>query len=576
MNIRLLLLLSNFFSVAALFGQAQDSLLQLLQRQVRELKVQRSQDSLKVNMLSQELQALLLLDTKYADTSKDSLYEKQRQEEIKRIYSKANGAPVCLEKDTLYTLYTSLGLYSPLERSEYTEKKLQKLAELATFKHDSLKIQSHDNLLMITYQGEWIQAVTEEDAIMAHLSQEELAKSLQRNILKGVTHYRKEHSMQQKLMRIGELVLLVMVIVTFFYLLNFLFRKLRNQLLKQSFLGNGIKVKNYQILDKEKINYILTRILYLVKFLIFFIVIFLSIPVALKLFPSTQLWAERLLKLLLEPLSQVGNAIVDYLPNLVIIGIIALIARLVLNLMRFFLYEIERGALKIKGFYKEWAKPTYKMVRILFLCFIFIVIFPYLPGSGSSAFQGVSIFLGLLISLGSSSTISNGMAGIFITYMRAFRENDWIKVGDYIGMVIHKDSLVTRLKTINNEEVTVPNSMILSSSTMNFSSMGRTNGLVVTTQVKVRYDARLEDVDATLIAAAQATKGVTDKITPYIYHISLNELNATYEINAVTFEPQNMYIIKSDLIKNIYNAFRERNIELTSIEYVELRKYEKV
>ena len=163
------------------------------------------------------------------------------------------------------------------------------------------------------------------------------------------------------------------------------------------------------------------------------------------------------------------------------------------------------------------------------------------------------------------------MAGIFITYMRAFRENDWIKVGDYIGMVIHRDSLVTRLKTINNEEVTVPNSMILSSSTMNFSSIGRTTGLVVTTQVKVRYDARLEDVDATLIAAAQATKGVTDKITPYIYHISLNELNATYEINAVTFEPQNMYIIKSDLIKNIYNAFRERNIELTSIEFIEIK-----
>lgn len=181
MNIRLLLLLSNFFSVAALFGQAQDSLLQLLQRQVRELKVQRSQDSLKVNVLSQELQALLLLDTKYADTSKDSLYKKQRQEEIKRIYSKANGAPVCLEKDTLYTLYTSLGLYSPLERSEYTEKKLQKLVKFPTFKHDSLKIQSHDNLLMITYQGEWIQAVSEEDAIMAHLS-----KKNWQNLFKGI------------------------------------------------------------------------------------------------------------------------------------------------------------------------------------------------------------------------------------------------------------------------------------------------------------------------------------------------------------------------------------------------------
>ena len=573
MKIRLLLLLASLsFSV---YGQ-QDSLLQELQRQVKKLKIQRSQDSLKVNVLSQELQSLLLLDTRHIETEKDSLYKAQRQEEIKRIYSKANGAPIRLENDTIYTIYTTLGLYSPLERAEYTEKKLRKLVELPIFRKDSLKIDSNNNLLMITYQGEWIQAVSEEDAIIAHLPQIELAKSLQNDILRAVTQYREEHSMQKRIMRIGELTLLILAIATFFYLLNLLFRKIQQLLLRHSFFEKGIKIKNYQILNKENMNYILTKVLFLLKLIVFFIVIFVSIPVGLKLFPSTQLWAERLLKLILDPLSQIGTAIVDYLPNLIIIGIIILIGRMVLKLMRYFLYEIERGALKIKGFYKEFAKPTYNILRILFICFIFIVIFPYLPGSGSSAFQGVSIFLGLLISLGSSSTISNGMAGIFITYMRAFRENDWIKVGDYIGMVIHKDSLVTRLKTINNEEVTVPNSMILSSSTMNFSSMGRTNGLVVTTQVKVRYDARLEEVDATLIAAAQATKGVTDKITPYIYHISLNELNATYEINAVTFEPQNMYIIKSDLIKNIYNAFRERNIELTSIEYVELRKYEKV
>ena len=573
MKIRLLLLLASLsFSV---YGQ-QDSLLQELQRQVKELKIQRSQDSLKVNVLSQELQSLLLLDTRHIETEKDSLYKAQRQEEIKRIYSKANGAPIRLENDTIYTIYTTLGLYSPLERAEYTEKKLRKLVELPIFRKDSLKIDSNNNLLMITYQGEWVQAVSEEDAIIAHLPQIELAKSLQNDILRAVTQYREEHSMQKRIMRIGELTLLILAIATFFYLLNLLFRKIQQLLLRHSFFEKGIKIKNYQILNKENMNYILTKVLFLLKLIVFFIVIFVSIPVGLKLFPSTQLWAERLLKLILDPLSQIGTAIVDYLPNLIIIGIIILIGRMVLKLMRYFLYEIERGAPKIKGFYKEFAKPTYNILRILFICFIFIVIFPYLPGSGSSAFQGVSILLGLLISLGSSSTISNGMAGIFITYMRAFRENDWIKVGDYIGMVIHKDSLVTRLKTINNEEVTVPNSMILSSSTMNFSSIGRTNGLVVTTQVKVRYDAPLEDVDATLIAAAQATKGVTDKITPYIYHISLNELNATYEINAVTFEPQNMYIIKSDLIKNIYNAFRERNIELTSIEYVELRKYEKV
>ena len=538
---------------------------------IGSMRIQRSQDSLKVNVLSQELQSLLLMGTQHIETEKDSLYKIQRQEEIKRIYSKANGAPVCLEHDTLYTIYTTLGLNTPLERTEYTKEKLRKLAELPIFHKDSLKISSYNNLLMVSYQGEWIQAVSEEDAILAHLPQEELAKSFQRDILRAVTHYREEHSMQKRLLRIGELVLLITAIAILFYLLNFLFRKLKEQLLKHSFFKKGVKLKNYQILNRDNMKYILGKVLTLIRLILFFIIIFVSIPFALKLFPSTQMWAERLLKLILDPLSEVGNAIVNYLPNLVIIGIIVLIARMILNLMRFFLYEIERGALKIKGFYKEFAKPTYNISRILFICFVFIVIFPYLPGSGSSAFQGVSIFLGLLISFGSSSTISNGLAGIFITYMRAFRENDWIKVGDYIGMVIHRDSLVTQLKTINNEEITVPNSMILSCSTMNFSSIGRSIGLVITTQVKVRYDARLEEVDATLIAAAQATKGVTDKITPYIYHISLNELNATYEINAVTFEPQHMYIIKSNLIMNIYNAFRERGIELTSVEFVEIK-----
>ena len=412
MNLRLFFLLGGLFSAAA-FGQAQDSLLQVLQQQIRELRIQRSQDSLKVNVLSEELQSLLLLDTRRVETEKDSIYKAQRQEEIKRIYSKANGAPLVLENDTLYTVHASLGLYSPLERTEYTLKKLRKLVELPIFKQDSLKVKSQNNLLMITYQGEWIQAISEEDAILAHLSQEELAESLQRDILRAVTQYREEHSMQKRVLRIGELFLFVVAIVTLFYLLNLLFRKLERQLLKQSFFKKGVKIKNYQMLNKDNMKYILGKTLFLLKLVIFFIIVFVSIPFALKLFPSTQMWAEKLLKLILDPLSQIGNAIMDYLPNLVIIGIIALIARMVLKLMRYFLYEIERGALKIKGFYREWAKPTYNILRILFLCFIFIVSFPYLPGSGSSAFQGVSIFLGLLISLGSSSTISNGMAGIF-------------------------------------------------------------------------------------------------------------------------------------------------------------------
>ena len=194
--------------------------------------------------------------------------------------------------------------------------------------------------------------------------------------------------------------------------------------------------------------------------------------------------------------------------------------------------------------------------------------FPHLPGSDSDAFKGISVFLGLLISLGSSSAISNAIVGVVISYMRPFQVGDWIKSGEIIGIVIEKNVLVTPLKTINNEDITIPNSSILSGATMNFTSIGKEKGLALNVHIKVRYDYSDNLVEELLIETALMTNGISPH--PYIFQLSLDERNALYELNAYTFHPENMYFIKSDLVKNIQSTFRQANVEIFSTQYIEI------
>src|SRR5690606_15754017 len=248
---------------------------------------------------------------------------------------------------------------------------------------------------------------------------------------------------------------------------------------------NGINFRNYQLVPKRILNIFIQRFLILVKYFIYLLVLISSITIALKIFPSTEIWAKKAQNIILIPLQTFYNSIIAYLPDLVIVIIIIIFVNWILSIVKYFAKEIEQGNLKFNNFYPEWAKPTYQIFRLLVVVLTLIIIFPYLPGFDTIAFQGISVFLGILISIGSSSAIANAVAGIIITYMRPFKQNDWIKTGDVIGLVIEKNTLVTRLKTINNEDVSVPNSAILSGATINYSSIGRTDGLVITTEIEI-------------------------------------------------------------------------------------------
>jgi small-conductance mechanosensitive channel len=254
-----------------------------------------------------------------------------------------------------------------------------------------------------------------------------------------------------------------------------------------------------------------------------------------------------------------------------VVGVIALIAYYMIRLLRLIFGEIKGGELKIRGFYPDWAEPTDKLLRILVLAFALIVAFPYLPGAQSSAFRGVSIFLGLLLSLGSSSAVANAIAGVILTYMRSFLVGDWVQIGDTTGEVIEKNMLVTRVLNPKAEIITIPNATVMSGAVKNYSIEARKSGVIFHTTVTIGYDVPWRTVHQLLIQAALATKDVLQQHPPYVLQKGLDDFYVSYELNVYTDAPSLGMRTYSELHQNIQDKFNEAGVEICSPHFAALR-----
>ena len=199
------------------------------------------------------------------------------------------------------------------------------------------------------------------------------------------------------------------------------------------------------------------------------------------------------------------------------------------------------------------------------------MVYPYLPGAHSGVFQGISVFLGLIVSLGSTTVIANIMAGIIITYMRPFKIGDRIKLNDTLGNVIEKTPLVTRIRTTKNEIVTIPNSFMMSSHTINYSSSARHYGLILHAEVTIGYDTPWRKVHQLLIDAAKATEGVEADPEPFVLETSLDDWYPVYQINVIILNADKSNQIYSDLYQNIQDKFSKADVEIMSPHYMAVR-----
>jgi len=307
------------------------------------------------------------------------------------------------------------------------------------------------------------------------------------------------------------------------------------------------------------------------RIVIIIITLYLPLPLLFYIFPDTKDITNTLLNWILTPAKNILNNVLNFLPDLFTIIVIYLFTHYLIKALRYFANEIEAGNLHVAGFPKEFAKPSFNIIRFLLYAFMLVIIFPYLPGSGSPAFQGVSVFLGILLSLGSSSAINNIIAGLVITYMRPFKIGDRVQIGDVTGDVIEKTTLVIRIRTIKNEDITVPNSTVLSANTINYSANALDKGLIIHTTVTIGYDAPWKDVQQALINAALRTELILKKPEPFVLQTSLDDFYVSYQLNAYTKDANAQANIYSELHKNIQDCFNEAGIEIMSPHYGSLR-----
>ncbi len=503
---------------------------------------------------------------------KDSLRKILQKLRIDSLRARISGFPVVLSPDTLFMVYTKLGISSPRTRAEAVSTRINNLANEYYFNEDSLIIVPSDLTMDILYKDKTIVSITEQDALWMNSTKENLAADYKIVIVNSIKKYKVEHSWQtmMKDLLLAALVLAVLIIIIFS--VTKLFKWIKTKIEKQK--GDkikGVKIRNYEFLDTDRQVTVLFSLLNILKWFIILILVYMSLTVLFGIFPWTVGLGRQLFSYFLDPIKNILISIWDYLPNLFTIIVLFIFFRYLLRILRYFKNEIARGSLKIPGFYVDWANPTYQIVRILVLAFMVIVIFPYLPGSNSQVFKGVSVFLGVLFTFGSAGALGNIVAGLVLTYMRAYRIGDRVKIGDAFGDVIEKSLLVTKIKTIKNEIVSIPNSTVMNSHTTNFSAEAIEFGLILHTSVTIGYDTPWRQIHDLLIKAALATDLIDSDPAPFVFQERLDDFYVSYQINAYTRIANKQHVTYSLLHQNIQDVFNEAGVEIMSSHYSNIR-----
>lgn len=501
----------------------------------------------------------------------DSLRRIAQIEKLNKLKKNAKGYPVVLNRDTLFNIFTRTGSFNAKDRARAISLKITKLYEDPFFKPDSLSVVENEGSFDLIYNNtEVIVSIGNLDGLWFGKENIQLANEYLSIIKKHIIEERNAHSLTNLLKRIGLAALIVLLLGIVIYALNRIFRGVAGFISanKEKYL-NGLKLKKIKIITPDHLATALLKLSTIVKILLIVLIFYLSLPLLFSIFPETEALTGTMLNLILDPLRSAGKATLAYLPDLFKVIVIYLIFRYLLKGIRYFFYEVKLGNIQFKGFHPEWAIPTFNILRFILYAFMLVIIFPFLPGSSSPAFQGVSVFLGILISLGSSSAIGNIVAGLVITYMRPFRVGDRVKIGDVVGDVVEKSMLVTRIKTIKNEDITVPNSMVLSSSTVNYSSHTKNEkqGLIVHYVVTLGYDVPWQRVYDLLIEAALKTEFVLQDPKPFVLQTGLEDFNISYQINAYTKEANKQALIYSKLLENIQDVLGKAGIEIMSPNY---------
>ena len=592
---RVIFLCLGIFTTLQLNAQIDDTIRQIFKSQFESVIVADTvhtdtiiinHDSLLVVQLQQQLEEAKLSEAnlkmefeqyKLNILATDSLKKCKQQHLIDSLRQTTQGSPVITDGDTLFYLYTKKGGQTAMQRAQETGELIEYYGKKINIDPNRVYIEHTDIFSDIMYDSEVLVSFTDADAMWEGISRDSLVTNRKQIVVEQFHKMKSQYGMWRMVKSVAYCLLVLLVQFLFFKLTSWGFSKIEKRILglKDTTL-KPITIQSYEILNTEKQVRLLLVANRIVKYILILLQLLISLPIIFSIFPSTKGIALQLLDYFLIPVKKIIFGVIGYIPNLISIFVIWFAIRTLVRLARYIALEVESGNLKFNNFFPEWAMPTFNLIRILLYAFMIAMIYNYLPGADSGVFQGISVFVGLIISLGSSTLIANLMAGLVITFMRPFRVGDRIKLNDITGDIIEKTPLVTRVKTPKNEIVTVPNSFVMSSLTTNYSSSAQEYGLIIHSDVTFGYEVPWQQVHQLLIQAALATPHIEAEPCPFVLQTKLDDWYVVYQINAYTRHPEHMALIFSQLHQQIQDLFNDAGIEIMSPHYMGVRQTEEV
>jgi small-conductance mechanosensitive channel len=328
-----------------------------------------------------------------------------------------------------------------------------------------------------------------------------------------------------------------------------------------------VEDKTGKMAETDVLVTVIRLTLWMIAFALFFLALYYYLSQVLFSFPTTRSFAAILLNNFSEPVLALGIAFVETIPDFVALGVIFFLTRYFLKIVRLVFVNIELGVIESKGFEQDWTWPTFRIVRGVLVAFLIVIAYPYVPGSGTEAFQGMTIFLGVILTLGSSSIISNLLARLFVIYRRGVNKGDLIEIDDHMGKVESVLVLETMLRTPRNELISIPNSKLLGASLTNYSRGGPTAGLMISTKVGIGYEEPQTKIEAMLLEAAARTKGFKNTPAPFVLRSGLADFAVVYEVFAIPNSIDGLPRLRSDLHANILDVFNERRVQIMTPAY---------
>ena len=493
-------------------------------------------------------------------------------DETESIASENPGVAVEIDGRPVLVVYAQIAGFTPEERAEAIQQRIVALAKRRDIALEAIHAEDRGPWTEILGGTERIMGITSVDAKGAERSQPELAAEYTEVIRQVVRQYREDHTWRKVLWGALYAILATAGFAGFLARLFVIRHRARSRV--EKWVGQFDTGAQAQPFRMRLIRYLGRPLLALSRATFWLVVLALVQAygtLMLRFFPSTKYTSYQITNWLVSEFAGVGKAVIGYIPHLILVMFICLATSYLIKLSGYIFGEIREQRLAIRGFYPDWAEPTTKLVRVLIIAAAAVVAFPFLPGSESPAFKGISVFVGVLLSLGSTSAVAHGVAGTILTYMRAFQVRDFVRIGSDVGEVVEKTLLVTRIRTQKNEIVTIPNGTVLGGVVVNYTAEAKNEGVIFHTTVTIGYAAPWRQVHQLLISAALATDDVLDAPPPFVLQTALNDFYVAYELNAYTATPSHMQAVYSVLHQNIQDKFNEAGVEINSPHYTSLR-----